>query len=213
MKKNLIMMLAVGLGFTVSVNAQQTDKIKFGVNAGANLTTLGTIAVNDGTTTKDYKFNHKPGITAGVFAEIPLGGSLKFVPEVNYSEKGADVEGKFLGMNTKLEQKLTYIDVPVAFAYEATPGLNIFAGPQVAFLMSQQSKTYVDGNETGSETSKKDYNKAIAGGLIGLGYDFTPNVHIKARYMRDFQKGSSNDDPNLDKVKNSGYALTLGYKF
>ncbi|WP_017257984.1 porin family protein [Pedobacter arcticus] len=211
MKKTLIMLFAVSLGFGASVNAQEakTDKIKFGIKAGANLTTLGKI----GSGANEYKYDYQPGFTAGIFTEIPLGGQFKFVPEVNYSQKGAKVEGTVSGVTGKLETKIDYLDVPIAFSYEAAPRFNVFAGPQVSFLLSQKTEFYSNGEKLNETTDTKDFAKTIAGGVVGLGYDFTQNLNVTGRYMRDFQKGTTNDDENFGKAKNSGFALTLGYKF
>ncbi len=212
MKKTLIMLFAVSLGFAASVNAQEvkTDKIKFGIKAGGNLMTLGKLKVGN----EDYKYNYQPGFTAGLFSEIPLGGKLKFIPEINYSQKGADVEGTapVIG-KVKLETRIDYLDIPIAFGYEVAPKFNVFAGPQVSFLLSQKTKSYANGTKMDETTDTKDFVKAIAGGVVGLAYDFTQNINMSGRYMTDFQKGANKDDPNFDKTKNSGFALTLGYKF
>ncbi|MNR17323.1 hypothetical protein D3C85_1339750 [compost metagenome] len=61
-------------------------------------------------------------------------------------------------------------------------------------------------------TDKKDYKKSIAGGVVGLGYNITPNINVNGRYTMDFQK-TFNDDINQDKLKNKGFALSLGYTF
>jgi len=213
MKKNL-MFLALSLGLVASVNAQEVntmanDHIKFGIKVGGNLTTLGTLRVGG----EDYDYNYKPGFTAGIFSEFPLGGNFKFVPEVNFSQKGGDVEGTVAGTTGKMEQRVNYLDIPVAFSYEAVPNFSIFAGPQVSFFLNQKTKTYVNGEKTDESTDTDDIAKTLAGGMLGLGYSFTPNLNISGRYMMDFQKASSNDDDTLDKVKNNGFSLSLGYKF
>ncbi|OAQ39054.1 hypothetical protein A5893_10270 [Pedobacter psychrophilus] len=213
MKKKFIMIFAISLGLSGILKAQSaastTENVRFGIKAGGNLTTLGVLKSGN----QEFDYNHKFGLTAGLFAQIPLGGNFSFVPEVNYSQKGADVEGTIAGTTGKLEQRINYLDVPVAFNYKFAPGINLFAGPQVSFFLNQKTKTFVNGQNIDESTDSKDIEKTIAGGLIGLGYDITPNVNISGRYMSDFQKSSSNDDPAFEDIKNSGFSLTIGYKF
>ena len=212
MKKTLIILFAVSLGLAASVNAQtvKKDKIKFGFKAGGNLMTLGKLGIG----ANEYKFNYQPGLTAGVFSKIPLGGTFSFIPEINYSQKGADVEGTVSGTTGRFETRISYIDVPILFSYAASPKFSVFAGPQVSFFLNQKTKTYVNNAKTDENTDSKEFEKTIAGAVVGLGYDITPNIDIKGRYMMDFQKGAKNNPLfNYDKTKNSGFSLTLGYSF
>jgi opacity protein-like surface antigen len=96
--------------------------------------------------------------------------------------------------------------------YKATPELTVFAGPQVSFLVDQTTTFKVNGEETGSNSDKDNWNKSIAGGAVGLNYSITPNININGRYNMDFQKALK-DKAEQDKVKNSGFALSLGYTF
>lgn len=213
MKKTLRLLLALIFGFVASVNAQESnsDKIKFGLKIGTNLTTLGTFNMNG---TK-YDYNYKPGFTFGIFSEIPLRGKFRFVPEVNYSQKGADVEGEDSGITAKLEQRLTYIDVPFSVSYSVIPNLSVFAGPQVSFIVEQKTVTTTDFFgvpvvDTNTDTDK--IAKAIPGGVAGLNYQLS-NLNLSGRYMMDLKKGSKDKDPRFAEVRNSGFALTIGYKF
>ncbi len=210
MKKNLIILVAISLGFVANVNAQNTgtDKIKIGIKAGGNLMTLGKITYFG----QEFDSSYKPGFTAGIFSEIPLGAKFMLVPEVNYSQKGADVEGSISGFKGKVETRINYLDVPIAVSYRIAPNFAIFAGPQVSFLLNQKTTTYLEGDKQGDNTDTKDFEKTIAGALIGLGYNFTPNINVTGRYMRDFQKGS-NDKSLYGEAKNSGLSLTVGYSF
>jgi len=211
MKKLLIVVLALCTGASI-VNAQDaaSQKIRFGIKAGGNLTTLGKLNFLG----EDYDYKYKPGLTAGVFAEIPLGNQFSFIPEINYSEKGGKINETVEDVKVEFDQRASYIDVPVTFAYSVSPGFKIFAGPQVSFFLSQTSKIYFNDEQQGEDnTDDSEIAKTLAGGLIGLGYDITNNLNINARYMRDFQKASSSDSDATDKAINSGFSLSLGYKF
>ncbi|MNY67931.1 hypothetical protein D3C86_2056100 [compost metagenome] len=61
-------------------------------------------------------------------------------------------------------------------------------------------------------TDTENFSKSLAGAAVGLGYSITPNINLNARYMMDFQNALK-DDVNQDKIKNKGFALSLGYTF
>lgn len=207
MKKILIIAIAF-LGTSSLINAQ--EPIRFGLKAGVNLTTLGSIEF----LSEEYDYKYRPGFTAGLFAELPLGKSFHFIPEINYSEKGGNVKETVGGTTGELRQKVNYLDVPLAFSYYITPSFRAFVGPQVSFFLSQSTRTYVNGEQQGdNNTSSDDIAKTVVGGLAGLSYDLTSNLNLNARYMRDLQDSYTGDAVGLDNVVNSGFSFTLGYKF
>jgi len=209
----------LGLGLTVSslafkANAQTSqaaanDQMRFGIRAGANLMNMGKLTFAG----QNYSTDSKVGFQAGIYADLPMGGNFAFLPEINYAQKGAKFKESIAGVNNEIDRKVSYLDIPVLIGYKATPELTVFAGPQVSFLLAQKTIAKVDGNQVGSDnTSTKDFSKSIAGGALGLGYSITPNVNINARYSMDFQK-TMKDDLKQDKLKNRGFALSLGYTF
>ena len=209
----------IGLGLTLSGLAFQTkaqtsqatanDQMRFGIKAGANLMNMGKMTVGD----QSYSTDSKVGFQAGVYADLPMGGGFAFLPEVIYSQKGGKIKETIGANTTEFDSKLGYLDVPVLIGYRPTPELTIFAGPQASFLLSRDASFKVNGQQVGDTfTDKKDYKKSIAGGVVGLGYNITPNINVNGRYTMDFQK-TFNDDINQDKLKNKGFALSLGYTF
>lgn len=209
----------IGLGLTLSGLAFQTkaqtsqaaanDQMRFGIKAGANLMNMGKMTNGD----QSYSTDSKVGFQAGVYADLPMGGGFAFLPEVIYSQKGGKIKETIGANTTEFDAKLGYLDVPVLIGYRPTPELTIFAGPQASFLLSRDASFKVNGQQVGDTfTDKKDYKKSIAGGVVGLGYNITPNINVNGRYTMDFQK-TFNDDINQDKLKNKGFALSLGYTF
>lgn len=207
MKKIFIIAIAL-LGSTTLAKAQ--EPIRFGIKAGANLTTLGSLEFLG----EEFDYKYKPGFTAGLFAELPLGRSFHFIPEINYSEKGGNIKETVGGTTGELNQRINYLDVPLAFGYNITPSFRAFVGPQVSFFLSQRTKTFVNGEQQGgTNTSSDDIAKTVVGGLAGLSYDLTGNLNLNARYMRDLQDSYTGDAVGFDDVVNSGFSFTLGYKF
>lgn len=208
----------IGLGLTISslafqTNAQTTqsaanDQMKFGIRAGANLMNMGKFKFAD----QYYSTDSRAGFQAGIYADLPMGGGFAFLPEVSFIQKGAKLEETVAGNTGTFDAKVSYLDIPVLIGYKATPELTFFAGPQVSFLLSQKSTIKVNNDPAAESTSTKDFSKSLAGGAVGVGYSITPNININGRYSMDFQKALK-DNVNQDKIKNSGFALSLGYTF
>lgn len=193
---------------TLTTKAQNNMDVKFGIKAGGNLMMGGKYDVA-GT---NYNSTYVPGFQAGLFLDLPLSEKLSFMPEVLYSQKGGKFEGTVAGTSGEIKIKAGYVDVPVLLGINASPKLQFVIGPQASLLVNQKSTIAVNGTQTASSTDKKDFRKAIAGGVVGLGYKLNSNVNLNARYNMDFQS-LANDDINQDKARLSGFALSLGYSF
>jgi outer membrane immunogenic protein len=208
----------IGLGLTVSslafkANAQNSqsaanDQMRFGIRAGANLMNMGKFeALN-----QSYSTDSKVGFQAGLYGDLPMGGGFAFLPEIMYIQKGAKIKETVNETTGEFNTKVSYLDIPLLIGYKATPELTVFAGPQVSFLLSQKSTGLVNNDPKTESTDTENFSKSLAGGTVGLGYSLTPNINVNARYMMDFQKALK-DDVNQDKIKNKGFALSLGYTF
>jgi Outer membrane protein beta-barrel domain len=201
-------------------NAQD---LKFGVRAGSNFSTLTGDAVAD-----DVKM--QVGFNAGGLMEIKFTDMISLQPEVLFSMQGAktsDTDNNGITL-TEDESKinLSYINVPVMFKLYPVKGFYLEAGPQVGFLVDAKSKDETRTVTGGVETSESTTTD-IKGNLKtvdfsfngGLGFDFTENLFINARYS--FGLTNVYDAPaflgvfgitDLD-AKNSVISLNLGYKF
>jgi outer membrane immunogenic protein len=214
MKKLFVIALGLttlSLAFQSEVKAQVAtgDQIKFGFKAGANLMKVGELQFGEDA----YGSDHKVGFQAGIYAELPLGSNFAFLPEATFIQKGGKVEATVDGTTGKLETDLNYLDVPLMIGYRATPDLTIFAGPQVSFLLSQKTTVHVNGEKLGEDNTDTDgLRKSLAGAAAGIGYRLGSNLNVNARYMMDFQDATK-DDVDLGDLKNSGFALSLGYSF
>lgn len=214
MKKLFIIGLgltASSLAFKASAQTSQSaanDKMKFGIRAGANLMNMGKLQVLD----QNYSTDSQVGFQAGIYGDLPMGGGFAFLPEIMYIQKGAKIKETVSGTTGEFNTKVNYLDIPLLMGYKATPELTVFAGPQVSFLLSQKSTGLVNSDPQIESTDTENFSKSLAGGAVGLGYSLTPNINLNARYMMDFQK-TLKDDVNQDKIKNKGFALSLGYTF
>ncbi|MDY0090170.1 MAG: porin family protein [Flavobacteriaceae bacterium] len=207
MKKIILSILAV-----VAFGTANAQDIKFGAKAGLNISNL----TGD---TEDTK--SKIGFHLGGVIEIKITDKFSVQPELLFSTQGAKYEESesFGGESYKYEttMKLNYLNIPIMAKYYVAENFSILAGPQVGFLMSAKAdweETYSFGGTTESDSGEedvKDFYKGIDFGLnLGLGYDFTENIFVEARY----NLGLSNiADVDNYKEKNSVFQISLGYRF
>ena len=109
-----------------------------------------------------------------------------------------------------MKQNLGYINVPVMLQYNATPEFYLEAGPEFGLLVNAQAKGDINGSTY--KTDNKDIMKSFNFGAgIGLGYRFTPNLGINARYIAGLTKILKDDFG--DSSKNTNIQLGLNYSF
>ncbi len=195
MKK--IAILGAALLFAGFAQAQSPT---FGIKAGVN------IAKFAGDPDPNSEFN--TGLAAGVFTNVPLSSGFSFEPSLEYSQKGAEFT---TALNSEVKSKITYLDLPIMFKYNLTPNFGILAGPQVSFFLDQETKL-VNGNSTSTfEGNNDSYRKSLAGGKVGLSYNFG-SVMLNASYATDLQNLYSDDSGNSD-LKNQVINVGLAFGF
>lgn len=208
--KKLIILSALGLTLTAGLNTAkaQSTSPRIGIKAGANYMTLGQLEAGGATYNYDYRF----GFQGGLMADLPLSSQLSFMPQVLYAQKGGTVKATVGGTTGEIKTRINYLDVPLLIGFKPSPEVTLFAGPQVAFLLSQSSDTYVNGAATSNTTNTDGLRKNAIGGNVGIGYNINNNVSLTGNYVFDFDK-AANDNAAQSKAKNSGFALSLGYSF
>ncbi|BFO65935.1 PorT family protein [Chryseobacterium sp. S0630] len=199
MKKKLLS-LCIVLG--TMAFAQSTDKPKFGIKAGGNLSDIS------GSDTQS-----KVGFYAGAFITIPISNALSLQPEIVYSKQGAKIKGDYeMATYTikNMRQNLSYVNVPVMLQYNATPEFYLEAGPEFGFLVNAQAKGDING-QTYKGNNKESFRTFNFGAGIGLGYRFTPNIGVNIRYIAGFtdtlQSGFG------EASKNTNFQVGLNYSF
>ena len=218
MNRKLLVTAMAGL-FSLPLFAQEmtvtANKTTFGIRAGVNFQNING---------KDASGNElENGITtgfhAGVNAEIPVGTGSYFQPGIMYTMKGAEVEG------TDNKVKLSYIEVPLNFVYKpilGTGNMVLGFGPYVAYGIG--GNTDFNGVETDVEftdtydpsISAAQFKRFDAGGNFLAGYEFANklsfqlNAQLGLVNINPEISGSSNDKT---KYKNTGFGVSLGYRF
>lgn len=171
------LIFCLGTVFTSNTQAQINDSsnAQIGVKGGLNLSNMYTEDVDDN--------NLLVSFNAGIYASIPLAGSLSFQPEFLYSRKGSELAYDNAFVTGKAKFKLNYIEVPLLLKYNIVKNFNIHAGPYVAYLIDAQVTNETDNGTFNFEDNldNDDFNKFDYGLSAGVGLDFQ-SIGIGARY-------------------------------
>ena len=225
--KKIFLLIAVVLGFAaLKVNAQQAQPIRFGVRVGANLSTWQGETVNSAQKLIDLadgNVNRKmrEGVHAGLYLSIPVGPGFEIEPGLNYSQKGTRLTGKlpwveteFLNANMTITNKSEYIELPVLAKLYVAEGFHIFAGPQVAYLLSNkvQAQASVLGfNALNREWDMKNGFREFDMSLVGgVGYKFANGLNLSAGY--DYGLNTIDENANFE-TYNRTITASVGYTF
>lgn len=162
----------------------------------------------------------RTGFFAGMNVKIPVADGFSIEPAAYYSQKGYTISGdfgikglEFLGANAKAALQNQYIDIPVLLKANVG-GLQIFAGPQVSYLVKSDLKTTAGVlgvnilNKTLDATDQ--FNRWDAGITGGIGYQFTNGFNIKASYDYGLTRMDANKSVN---AYSRGIRLGIGIQF
>jgi hypothetical protein len=224
MKTKLISIVVIFLfSLTYATAQHQGSKISFGVLGGVNFQNL---------TGKDYagdKLENKliTGFHVGANVQIPLVPEFYFQPGLLFSTKG----GKYEGNSVTSTTRLSYIEVPLNFMYKGLLGTGyvfLGLGPYIGYAVMGNVQ-----DEGGTNSLKRDiefqnvvalddpltvpYAKALdVGGNIFFGYEMAVGVFAQLNAQLGLVKINPEyevlaDDKSV--VKNTGFGLSLGYRF
>lgn len=163
----------------------------------------------------------KTGFHVGAYANIPISETFSFEPGIEYSKKGYSIKGdfqintlKFLAVNAGAQVQSHYIDIPLVLKANVAKGLNVYAGPQVSYLVRStlNAKLGVLGisifNKGIGITER--FNKVDLGLTGGIGYLFDNGLNIQAGYDYGLSKIDKNDNYA---AYNRVIKISLGYTF
>jgi hypothetical protein len=212
MKKILLITTAVMLISNMS-SAQDNatdfrEKAMFGLKIGANYSNVYD------TEGESFNADPKAGLAAGAFVVIPLGTYLGLQPELLFSQRGFHATGTILGGNYSMTRTLSYLDVPLLFAFKPSEFVSLVAGPQYSYLVNQ--KDVFDNGVTSIEEEKEFENDNIRKNMLCFtgGLDFTmKHLVIGTRAGWDLQKNNGDGSSSTPRYKNVWYQGTIGYRF
>ncbi|OQP66702.1 porin family protein [Niastella populi] len=218
--KSKVLLLALATT-ALSLASKAQDKTTFGVRAGVNFQNL-----NGEFGGEDLDLKMKTGFHIGVNAEIPVASEFYLQPGLLFSTKGAKADegdGKW---------NLSYIEVPINFLYKPTLGdgkLLLGFGPYVGIAVGGKIKG--DGDDIDIKFSNDlDEKEAMEFGSMDAWYqkrlDFGGNLLVgyelssKLSFQLNAQLGMANmfpkimgEKPDDTKLKNTGFGISVGYRF
>ena len=221
MKKQILLIALVAFYST----AFSQTKSSFGFKAGISSAGLKGEAANSLNNLLDFSngmitTSNRTGFFAGGFANIPLSGNISLEPGLYYTQKGYQMKGAlnvkdldFLGAKATANLTSQYIDIPLLLKANFD-GLQIFAGPQVSYLLKSDLKLKAGLlginllNSTMDATAQ--FNRWDAGITGGVGYQFKNGMNLSGSYDYGLMKADANK--NMD-VYNRGFKLGLGISF
>jgi hypothetical protein len=167
------------------------------------------------------------GYHAGINVQIPIVPEFYFQPGLLFATKGSKDVGTLL-TNT---YKLSYIELPLNLVYKGMLGnghVMVGFGPYVAYAIG--GKVLTDGGSLSLETDIEfknevalgdpilvPYFKALdAGGNIFAGYEMAAGIFIQLNTQFGMVKINPDDlrfAETKAAIRNTGYSLSLGYRF
>ena len=219
MKKHLFS--ASLLFLSVAVMAQ--SKISYGIRAGVTQATVQGDAVDNfknilNFTNGAVATQNKTGVYGGVFVSIPLSETVSLEPGITYAQKGYELKGNIGIKGTDLiggrsQLNLGYVELPV-LAKVNLGGLELFAGPQVAYLTNATLRTTAgllgfnlinDRRDVKAEFN--DLDVSLTG---GIGYQFGNGFRVQAAY--DHGLSRINAGQSME-AYNRAVKVGIGYRF
>src|SRR4030095_26237 len=207
--KTKMLFYSVIASLLLTLPALAQSDVTYGIRAGVNFQNLNGKDIDGDKLENDLK----TGFNAGVNAEIPVGIDFYLQPGLLFSTKGAkyDIQG------TEITRNISYLELPINFLYKPELGeghLLLGFGPYAAYALGGKIKgggTDIDiefGNEIG-ETKPFD-----AGANLLAGYEFSNNLSFQLNAgLGLINMYNRQDGDSKSSVKNTGFGVSLGYRF
>jgi len=221
MKKQFLLILFIAIS-TISFSQEQPS---FGGKVGLISSGMRGDAVNSLKNLLDFSngmvsTSNLTGFFAGAYVSVPVDNVISIQPGLYYSQKGYQLKGAlnlkgmdFLGANAKAILQSQYIDIPLLLNANVG-GLQIFAGPQISYLVKSELRTTAGLLGVNLLNSKLDatgqFNRWDAALTGGIGYKFSNGLNLTASYDYGLSKVDANK--NL-KSYNQAVKIGLGIDF
>jgi len=200
--KKFVLTVAIAATSIFAANAQaDSDLVQLGFKGGVNFSTV---------TSDDDSFDEPKSRTSfntGFVAEVPYSNRFSLQAEVLYSGQGFEIENVSVdGENA--EYQLGYIQIPLLAKFYLIEGLNIYAGPQIGFQVSEKIKIGDDEIDVEDNPFLEESEDIDFGAAVGAGYKFSNGFFLDARYNRGFSELFEGSD-----VRNSVFQVGVGFMF
>jgi hypothetical protein len=155
------------------------------------------------------------GYHAGVNAQIPVAPEFYFQPGLMFKHK----RGKNIDP-VKHHIKLSYVELPLNFVYKALVGNGYFMlgfGPYVAYGIGGKNIEFKKVIESGDSNAVEYFKPFDAGANLFFGYELLSGIFVQLNTQLGLLDIHPEDNriTNVDNtsVRNTGYGISLGYRF
>ena len=217
----IIFTLIGSMAFAQGPSASRTS---FAILGGVNLQNLNGKDASGNKLENDMII----GFHAGVNLQLPVAPEFYFQPGLMFSTKGAEMTDGVLTST----YKLSYVELPLNFVYKAQVGNGYFMlgfGPYVAYGIG--GKAIYEGGAASVENDI-EFKKEVASGdplttvfvkpfdagaNLFFGYELPAGLFLQVNTQLGLLDINPTDNritgENNSTLKNTGYGLSLGYRF
>ena len=201
MKKIVITFL-----MTTAVITVKAQNFHFGIKTGINLSKETKTEVER--QVQDFNKEFRKGFHIGGIVTYSINKKWELEGNLMYSQQGYK-EHLFSIENNRTIYSIrsNYINLPIAIKYYPLEHLYIEMGPQIGFLISKKHKIQGEGNITKYIPLKPNHIDLSL--FCGLGYKFSNNILLEARYIH----GLNNTYKNVTLSQNRNIQISIGYLF
>lgn len=197
----------------ISIQAQDSSPVSFGIKAGMNYSTLIR-------NSRDFSAQYRLGYVGGPFARFNI-SNFYIQPEVLFSSKNTFIRttastnvnnpGDPVNVNTTVQ--VNSIDVPLKLGVKIVNtdqvSVRLLGGPVASIVLGTKGLEGI----VGSEMPVRDaYKKSVWGYQVGAGVDVGV-ITFDALYEGGLSHSYDLTRYNLGKPKAGLFQLTIGYKF
>ena len=191
---------------TTAVISVKAQNFHFGIKTGINLSKETKTEVER--QVEDFDNEFRKGFHIGGIVTYSINKQWELEGNLMYSQQG-NKEHLFSIKNNRTIYSIrsNYINLPIAIKYYPLEHLYIEMGPQIGFLISKKHKIQGEGNITKYIPLKPNHIDLSL--FCGLGYNFSNNIFLEARYIH----GLNNTYKNVTLSQNRNIQFSIGYLF
>lgn len=191
---------------TTAVISVKAQNCHFGIKTGINLSKETKTEVER--QVEDFDNEFRKGFHIGGIVTYSINKQWELEGNLMYSQQGYK-EHLFSIKNNRTIYSIrsNYINLPIAIKYYPLEHLYIEMGPQIGFLISKKHKIQGEGNITKYIPLKPNHIDLSL--FCGLGYKFSNNILLEARYIH----GLNNTYKNVALSQNRNIQISIGYMF
>lgn len=205
MKTKILFVAVLAIISSTAIFAQ--SKTSFGIRAGVNFQNLN--GKDESGDKIDGKL--KTGFNAGVNAEIPVGIDFYLQPGLLFSTKGAKADVGDGSTN------ISYLELPINFIYKPELGTGRMVlgfGPYAGYAIGGKYKVGSTDTDIEFGDQPDELKRFDAGANLLAGYEFSNKLSFQLNAglgLIRLNNRASGD--NESSVKNTGFGVSLGYRF